>query len=116
MWPYKMWCDEQRRAIKRLFPRKATAEDDPRVKMFVGRSRDGIDWFRLGIACGWCDSRGCLQCAAEDARLRDLTGCGEWLLLWQGYPATTPAVVLADYAEEHGYDDVAELLRRWPDA
>jgi hypothetical protein len=111
--PYRMWLDEVKKVMLRRFPKPPVRPDDPRLVLTRGAT-SGTHTIsrRLAVACGWCNQRGCLQCAAPQARLAALTGNDEWRALWIGFlDGETPANVLADYADEWGYEDVAALLR-----
>jgi hypothetical protein len=113
MMPYKIWLDEVKKEMLRRFPKPPVRPDDPRLVLTRGAT-SGTHTIsrRLAVACGWCNQRGCLQCAAPQARLAALTGNDEWRALWIGFlDGETPANVLADYADEWGYEDVAALLR-----
>jgi hypothetical protein len=109
-WPYKMWCQEQARALKRLFPKKPKPIDtNIRLAMDLPRP------YFLRVVCGWCDGKidgGCLQCVGAWERMHALTDTEDWRR-WRAAMGSDPVAVIAcaDWCDENGYGDVAALLR-----
>lgn len=110
--PYRMWCSEVRAA---LGPAKKA---EPAT----------VDWeviekwckpFYVLVKCGWCmnqvRTRGCLACGPRVDELTDLLASPDFMSLLKAVRADVadplPRLVLADWLDERGYDQLAELFR-----
>lgn len=92
-YPYKIWCDEVRQALKPFLHH----DKPPAFRVRIARD---------GVYCNWCGNVRCLACAA--ARDEWQGGAGVFL---RRFTDGAPSAILADALEDHDYVVCAKLMR-----
>lgn len=107
MLPYRMWCEEQRKALAR-YTAVLEAKAPPKLTGVVMVKKDGRPW--IDVRCAWCDGGvkgGCIVCLkyhlALTALLLHPLRVKLWLACWAKEEGAAEA--LADWYLDQGVED-----------